>query len=158
MMLTVLETLKVKVDWDLPPDEHVIISGLNPDHWVYRGSPALLAPKGTTESTIAIVTLDETMAIGEIVPWVLAKTQSGFHGSGAWVREGYLSARPDYDGKGAILFPDEGRSLWADNWETRSDGLCVPGIWHDNGRMGPRSLDWIGDKWRAGKRIALRVF
>jgi hypothetical protein len=137
-------------------------AGASFDQWEY-------APQRTNlhsvpfVARVAIGYFDTTLTIEEILRKVDIVSPSPFGGSGAWVRSAYLRAFPKYDGKGPILFP-HGHSLWKDKFETRVGdnafiaGLCATGIWHDNGRVGPYSFDYLGDRWREGKRVALIVF
>ncbi len=148
---TELERLELEVNFNISPDEILRRGGQSPEHWEFRG---ILPRPGTTRVTAVIGTFNRAMTRAQMVNWLYGP----FYSSGAWVREAYLQVRPEYDGRGAIAFPCEG-SRWHDLFgkHGKDERDCMPGLWHDDGRMGVRSLDDIGDPVRAGRRVVFLV-
>jgi hypothetical protein len=134
---------------EISPEEILKRGGQYPGHWRYHAAGPRKIPHVLK---VYIAVLKEVRMIEEIVMSQIEYRNVTLVGAGAWVREIWLSHFPHYDYAGPILFPGKD-SLWEDECDPRG-GICTTGAWHDGGRVGPRSLDWLGDQWRAGRRIA----
>ncbi len=71
----------------------------------------------------------------------------------AWTREAFLRLVPVYDNKDEIAFVDEEASLWEDTFN--GGEIVYPGLFHDKGRTGARSMNSDSVGWRRGKRFFL---
>ena len=148
LIFTIEEVVELEVDDSTSPDEIFLRrEGHNPADWEYLGTRP---EPGTRKVKVAIGHLNRSWT-EEKVAKLLAKPDCPLKGSGAWVREAFLKARPSYDGKGWIGFPDSESS----RWRYRSDGnVYFPILWND-GAYWNRSLRSVRREWSAEDRVCL---
>lgn len=145
---TVDEIMEFTVDDSLSSDEIAKRHGLDLKRdWKYVGTP----PKSGTRTVKAVIGRLNKSWTEEQVTELLSEPGCPLKGSGAWVREAFLAARPRYDGNDWIGFPDAQTSRWRDR---RSDGVYFPFLW-GVGDGWDRDLFWVRDEYCADDRLCL---
>lgn len=72
----------------------------------------------------------------------------------AWAREAFLTLNPRYDRGDEIAFIDDGDSVWRNTLDPKPENNpYYPGLWHDQGCTGARSMNSAKQGWRRGKRF-----
>lgn len=146
-IFTVEEILELEVYYSISPDDILRRGGHNPAEWEYVGKK----PESGTRKVKAAIGRLNRIWTEEQVTGLLTRPNCPVKGSGAWVREAYPKARPRYDGKGWIGFPDSTTSRWQD----RSDGsVYFPDLW-DGGHDWDRRLIHVQREWDVEERLCL---
>lgn len=121
---------------------------LNKKDWLYISK---VPSSGKRKVRAAIGRMNHNWTEEGVVE-MLAKPNSRLKGSGAWVREAYLAARPDYDNKGSLSFPDKESSRWR---HVCSDLVYFPFLWRGILRRWRCDLYWVGREHNASLRLCL---
>lgn len=150
LIFTEEKRLELLVDYSISPEVLLTRSGQDPNRWEYLGHRPF---PGRRHETLVIGHFNKRVSGTIALEWL--RRDGHFIGSGAWVREEYLLHYPSYDRESSMAFPDETTSLWREPGPR--DGACFPGLWHDYGRGGVRSWDFVGNEWRAGSRFVFLV-
>lgn len=150
-MYFVEEYLELEVDYTLAPAEIRRRAGLDERDWEHVGT--VPSANGKRKVKLAIGYLNRQWAEYRLHD-LLAKPGCKLAGSGAWVREAYRQARPNYDGKGPIAFPDKETSRWRG---LRFGGLCFLCLWLHDVRPWYQDLRHNGYEWSVAHRLCLVV-
>jgi hypothetical protein len=149
------DTLELDVDYALTSTEIARRMNLQPE-WRYAGQTP---DAGERRVRAAIGRLSLTWTELHLAN-LLTQPECPLQGSGAWVREAFLAARPRYDGRGSILFPEAESSRWRRRVPTSDPergvstySTCFPGLDGSSDGSWCRSLLWV----KAGRSPAVRV-
>jgi len=147
-LFTVDETVELKVSYGVTVRNIEKRSSMSRDDWSYVAQ----MPKLGDRKVKAVIGRLNRNWTEEQVTDLLAKPGCLLKGSGAWVREGFLAARPNYDEKGSIAFPDKGTSRWR---YVHGGDVCFPNLWYDGYERWCRSLSQVRYGWSASGRLCL---
>lgn len=148
-LFTVDETIELEVDYQLAPAEIGRLTGLATKDWEYLGTAPTALGQRRVKALIGCLNRNWTE---KGVTTLLAKPGCPLRGSGAWVREGFLTTRSNYDGKEPIFFPELASSRWR---LVRDGSVYFPDLWFNDGRRWLRNLSRVGPEWYASRRLCL---
>ncbi len=146
MEIKVHEELSLEVDYHLPSRTIVQRSGVSEKHWHISERISIAGSRSRRVPVKAhIVSFDEDVTVEKIHQHL----GDEYRLAGAWEREAYLRAFPEYrEDLWSILFP-------ALEWtKVEHEGMpyCTE-AWHDRGNVGPRGFASADTTWRAGRKI-----
>jgi len=158
LLYSIEDFLELEVDYSLTSTELARRMNLQPE-WRYAGQTPS-AGRRTVQA--AIGRLSATWTELQLTH-LLSQPECPLQGSGAWVREAFLAARPRYDGRGTVLFPDGESSRWrrrlpsspssGGDLEVSFYSICFPGLEGLSDGSWRRSLLWV----KAARSTAARV-
>jgi len=155
LLYSIEDVLDIDVDEALTSTEIARRMNLQPE-WRYAGQTPIA---GKRRVRAAIGRLSQTWTELQLTH-LLTQPDCPLQGSGAWVREAFIAARPRYDGRGNVLFPDAASSRWRRRLPpSEADpgvsfySLCFPGLEGSPDGGWRRSLLWT----KAARSSAVRV-